>query len=128
MEKLGTVVEICNNTAKINIIRDSACGESCAACGLCPNREMTVSLPTIDGLKVGDNVRLLTANSTFLKNTLVGYISLTLLIILGGILGTIWKSEWLGFLLALIFVEIGLFIIQKFFPKNIEIHIEKITR
>ncbi|MBR5156097.1 MAG: SoxR reducing system RseC family protein [Clostridia bacterium] len=128
MEKLGTVVEIHNNMAKINIIRDSACGENCAACGLCQNCEMTVTLPVVEGLKTGDCVKLLSDDAVFLKNTAIGYVSLTLLLILGGILGSLWGNEWLSFSLALIFVCIGVLVIRKFCPGEAQIHIEKITR
>ncbi len=128
MEKLGIVEKINNGTAEIKIHRDSACGDNCAACGLCPNREMTVSLPAIAGLCEGDAVKLVSDSSGFVKKTGLGYLSLTLLLLLGGVLGTVWGSEWLGFLLALIFVVIGVAVIRKFFSKGVEIRIEKLTR
>ncbi len=128
MEKLGTVVEICNNMAKINITRDSACGENCAACGLCQNREMTITLPSIDGIAPGDSVRLISDDATFLKGTALGYLTLTLLLILGGVLGSFSGNEWLSFILAISFVGLGVIIMRKFCRKGTEIHIEKITR
>ena len=128
MEKLGRVENIYNNMAEIKIFRDSACGDNCAACGLCPNREMSVTLPTVSELEIGDEVRLVSDNSRFVKKTGLGYLSLTLLLIFGGVLGTLMGGEWLGFLLALIFVCVGVLVIRKFFSKGVEIRIEKIAR
>ncbi len=128
MEKSGTVAAIHGNMAKINITRDSACGENCAACGLCQNRKMTITLPTVEGLGVGDEVRLLSCDSAFLKNTALGYLSLTILLILGGALGSVLGNEWLAFLLAIVFVCIGVLVIRRFCRKGYKIHIEKITR
>ncbi len=126
MEKLGRVEKILNNTAEIKIYRDSACGDNCAACGLCPNREMTVALPTIPNLAEGDEVRLVSDSSGFVKKTGLGYLSLTLLLISGGVLGTVFGGEWLGFVLALAFVGLGVLLLRKFFSKGMEIHIEKL--
>ncbi len=126
MEKLGRVEKIHNNTAEFKIHRDSACGENCKACGLCPNREMTVTLPAISGLCEGDEVRLVSDASGFVKKTGLGYLSLTLGLILGGALGTVLGGEWLGFLLALCFVGVGVLVIRKLLPKGVEIQIEKL--
>ena len=128
MEKLGRVENIYNNMAEIKIYRDSACGDNCAVCGLCPNREMSVTLPTIPGLETGDEVRLVSDSTRFVGKTGLGYLSLTLLLILGGVIGTLSGGEWLGFLLALIFVLIGVLVIRKFFSRGVEIHIEKLAR
>ncbi len=126
MEKLGRVEGLHNGLAEIKIYRDSACGDNCAACGLCPNREMTVKLPTVPGLEIGDDVKLVSDNSGFVKWTGLGYLSLTLLLILGGVLGTVLGGEWLGFLLALIFVGVGVMVIRRFFSGGIEIQIKKL--
>ncbi len=127
MDKLGKVEKIQNNMAEIKIIRDSACGDNCAACGLCPNREMMVVLPTIPGLFEGDSVQLSSDTSQVVKKTVFGYMLLTLLLILGGILGTLWGSEWLGFFLAIATLVIGVLIIRRLAPKGVEIHIEKLA-
>ncbi len=128
MEKLGRVEKIYNNTAEIRLERDSACGENCAACGLCPNREMKVTLPCPAGLCVGDEVKLLSDDSAFVKKTVWSYLSLTLLLLLGGVVGALLKSQWLAFILAIAFVGIGILLIRRLSPKGVEIHIEKLTR
>ena len=128
MEKLGRVEKIHNNMAEIKIYRDSACGDNCAACGLCPNRELLITLPVVSGIETGDEVRLVSDNSGFVKKTGLGYLSLTFLLILGGVLGTKLGSEWLGFVMALAFVGGGVLLIRKFFSRGVEIHIEKLTR
>ncbi len=128
MEKLGRVEKIHDNMADIKIYRDSACGDNCAACGLCPNREMTITLPVVLNLAEGDEVRLVSDSSSFVKKSGLGYLSLTLLLIFGGILGTVAGGEWLGFLLALLFLCLGVLVIRKFFSKGVKIHIERLTR
>ncbi len=128
MEKIGRVEKILNNIAEIKIYRDSACGDNCAACGLCPNRELAVSLPAVSGLAEGDEVKLVSDSSSFVRISGLGYLSLTFLLILGGISGTALGGEWLGFLFALLFVFFGVLVIRKFFSKGIKIHIEKLER
>ncbi len=126
MEKRGRVEKIYNNKAEIKIVRDSACGDNCAACGLCPNREMTVTLPKVPGLMQGDEVRLVSDSSAFVKKTVWAYMILTLLLILGGIFGTASGGEWVGFFLAIVFVIVGVLVIRRLCPKGVEIRIEKL--
>ncbi len=125
MEKLGIVEKIEDNMAYIKILRDSACGDNCAACGLCSNREMMIKLPSSEGLCEGDNVKLLSDDSAFIKKSILAYLSLTILLVLGGVVGTLTGNEWLSFFLALIFAAAGVFVIRKFLPKGIEIRIQK---
>lgn len=126
MEKLGKVAKIQGGIAEIKITRDSACGENCAACGLCQNRELTVTLATPEGISPGDTVRLIAEDSGFLKLSALGYLSLTLLLLLGGIIGTLLKSEWLAFVLAILFALGGVWVLKKTSPKSTQIRIEKV--
>ena len=111
--------------AKIKITRDSACGDNCAACGLCDAREMVVELPVSGDINPGDHVVLVAKNSTFLKNSALGYITLTILLLLGAILGAKIGGDMLSFVMALAFVGIGLFILKLIPHKNTEIKVEK---
>ena len=125
MTKSGTVLSVHSGTAKIRITRDSACGYNCAACGLCDMREMVVELPVDDDINVGDKVILVTKNSTFLKNSALGYITLTALLILGAIIGARIGGDVLSFVMALAFVGIGVLTLRLIPQKNTEIKVEK---
>lgn len=125
MEKLGTVLSVQSGTAKIKITRDSACGDNCAACGLCDMREMVVELPVGDDINQGDRVLLVAKNSAFLKNSALGYITLTLLLILGAVVGAKLGGDILSFLTALIFVGLGVLALRFIPNKKTEIKVEK---
>lgn len=126
MEKLGFVSKINGEYMTVSVNRDSACGENCAACGLCSNREMSVSLKNPGSLSVGDKVRLISDDRIFVGHSALGYAFLTLLIILGGTLGTALGNEWLAFGCALLGLGAGVLILKLFFKKNMEIKVEKI--
>ena len=126
MEKIGKVTKISDGIADIIIVRDSACGENCAACGLCKNREMSVKLSVPDNVSVGDNVRLCSEDKGILKLSALGYLTLTVLLFLGGTVGTLLGSEWLAFLLSILFVGLGVLILKLINPKGPRIHIEKV--
>lgn len=126
MEKTGTVVKKNGNIAEILIKRDSACGENCAACGLCSNNELRIKLAVSPEINEGDMVRLLTKDSLVVGFSAAGYLGLTAFLLLGALLGTVLGGEWFGFLLALIFVLCGALIIRKVSPRDAKIKVEKI--
>ncbi len=128
MEKSGTVTKIDGKCVEVKIKRDSACGENCAACGLCKNNEMTLKLETTEKFLLGEEVRLLTDDKTFLKGSAVGYLSLTGLLVLGGIVGALIGSDLLAFALAITFLGAGVATLKLMKPKSLEIKIEKIQR
>ncbi len=127
MEKIGVVTEIRGDFVLVTVSRDSACGENCAACGLCKNsREMTIELKNTKNFKKGDKLRLVSDNKTIVSHSAIGYLSLTLLLILGGTLGSLLGSDWYAFGGALIGVLIGVLIIKLFFTHKLDITAEKI--
>lgn len=126
MEKLGTVTNINGDLVEVMVHRDSACGENCAACGLCANHDMLVSVTNPGGLCVGDSVRLLAEDKKFLKVSAIGYLSLTVLLLAGGIIGAALGSEWLSFALAVCFVLAGILVLKILAPDSVEIKIEKL--
>ncbi len=126
MEKLGTVTKVNGEFVEVMVRRDSACGENCAACGLCANRDMTVTVKNPGGLCPGDNVRLLAEDKKFLKVSAIGYLSLTILLLVGGIIGAALGSEWLSFALAVCFVFAGILILKILASNSVEIKIEKL--
>ena len=127
MEKLGTVTEILGENMVVSVVRDSACGDNCAACGLCGNaREMTVKLKNSQGFEVGDMVRLLSDDKAVLGSSALGYISLTALLIGGGVVGGMLGNDWFAFAGALVGLGLGVAVLKLFFKNKIDIEIQKI--
>ena len=113
----------------VTIHRDSACGDNCAACGLCGNsREMSVRLKNTKGFTPGDTVRLISDDSKFLGHSAAGYLSLTALLIVGAILGGILGGDWFAFGGGLLGILLGIVILKLFFSDKIEITTEKVER
>ena len=128
MEKSGVVTKIDGKHLEVKVKRDSACGENCAACGLCKNKEMTLSLESTEKFLLGEEVRLFTDDKTFLKGSALGYLSLTGLLVLGGIVGALIGSDLLAFILSIAFLGAGIATLKLLKPKSLEIKIEKIQR
>lgn len=126
MEKLGVVVKTDNDFIEVAVQRESACGENCAACGLCANKDMVVTFKNNGEFCVGDKVRLSASDKSFLKLSAFGYLSLTLLLFLGAYAGALAGNEWLSFVLAITFAAIGVLVLKKFSGKSVEIKIEKL--
>ena len=126
MEKSGIVSKTHGEYMTVSINRDSACGENCAACGLCSNREMNITLKNTQGFMPGDKVRLISDDKKFLGHSALGYLSLTVLIILGGAIGTALGSQWYAFCCALLGLAAGILVLRLFLKTNIEIKVEKI--
>ena len=127
MEKYGTVKETSGGYMNVTILRDSACGDNCAACGLCGNgREMTLRLKNTKGFKAGDKIRLTSSDKSFLKHSAAGYLSLTALLIAGGIMGSLWGSDWAAFAGALAGLALGILVLKLFFTDKLEIEAEKV--
>ncbi len=129
MEKLGTVKELSGNYMTVTIHRDSACGDSCAACGLCGNsREMTLRLKNTGNFAIGDTIRLISDDKKFLGHSAAGYLSLTALLILGAVLGGIWGGDWFAFGGGIVGILLGILVLRLFFTDKIEITTEKVER
>ena len=129
MEKTGTVLRIKNNEAEIVITRDSACGENCAACGICKNaKETTITVKNSIGLKKGDSVKLITDDKSFLLRSAAAYLSLTALLVLGGVLGERLFGDWGAFCTAIIFAAAGLFVLRRFIKKDMNIKVVKMDK
>ena len=129
MEKLGTVKEISGSFMTVTIHRDSACGDNCAACGLCGNnREMSITLKNNGNFVVGDTLRIISDDRKFLGHSAVGYLSLTVLLIVGAVIGGIFGGDWFAFGGGLMGVLLGILILRLFFTDKVEITTEKVER
>lgn len=127
MEKYGTVKETSGGFMNVTILRDSACGENCAACGLCGNgREMTLRLKNTKDFKAGDKIRLTSSDKSFLKHSAAGYLSLTALLIAGGVIGSLWGGDWTAFVGAIAGTALGILVLKLFFTDKLEIETEKV--
>ncbi len=127
MEKYGTVTELIGGYMNVTIQRDSACGDNCTACGLCGNsREMTIKLKNTNNFKKGDKIRLVSSDKSFLKHSAAGYLSLTALLILGAVIGSLWGDDWMAFLGAISGTAVGILILKLFFTDKLEITTEKV--
>lgn len=125
MDAIGIVEAIEKNKIKIKIPRASACGGNCAECRVCTVKDTEITLENTVGAKVGDSVRLLADDSTFVKRAAVGYLLLTALLIAGGVIGSLAGREWIAFLGAFIGVAVGLLAFRKFFKHDIDIKLIK---
>ena len=73
MIKSGTVIKTENGKALLLIIRDSACGDNCAGCGIC-SREKTLWVKNDADLKKGDSVEILLEKRNFLLMCIMAYL------------------------------------------------------
>lgn len=82
------------NTAEVEIQRGSACGESCASCGLCPGQTTVVKAVNDTNAAEGDTVILDLANKKVLGAAFLVYIVPLILLFIGYFIGyAIFKSE-----------------------------------
>lgn len=70
-------------TAEVEITRSSACGESCASCGLCPGQTSVVEAVNDINADVGDTVIMDMSDSKVLGAAFLVYIVPLLMLIVG---------------------------------------------
>lgn len=129
MKKTGVVKSADMTCAVVAITRDSACGENCAACGLCGGlSEMSVTVKNTCGLRAGDAVVLTSDDSAVLKRSVLGYATLTLLLILGGVTGNAAGGDLCAFFGAVFGVAVGVLLIKKAVRRcgDMEIKVERL--
>ena len=100
----GIVKKIKDNMAEVEIQRSSACGESCASCGLCPGQTAVVTASNDIHATVGDRVTIDMADKKVLGAAFLVYIVPLIALIAGYFIGyAAFKSELpsvgIGFLL-----------------------------
>lgn len=83
MVQNGIVKQIIKNMAEVEIQRSSACGESCASCGLCPGQLTVVSALNDADAKIGDSVIIDMSDKKVLGAALLVYI-VPVLMLFGG--------------------------------------------
>lgn len=113
----GKIVEIKDGTAKIQILRESACGGNCQSCAGCELKNHFIYADLKDEFSytpsVGDNVSIYMDNKVFYLYTVLGYAVFVLFIILGAIIGySKFKTDSASILGAFIGLLIGFLTIK----------------
>lgn len=110
----GIVKKLHTNTAEVEIHRSAACGESCAACGLCPGKTAVVAAANEIRADVGDSVTIDMADKKVLGAAFLVYIVPLIALIAGYFIGyAVFKSELpsVGIAFLLMAVTFGIIIL-----------------
>ncbi len=130
MLQTGIVTKQNGGFAEVEITRSSACGESCASCGLCPGQTAVVEAINDMGAAVGDGVIIDMADKKVLSAAFLVYIVPVIMLIAGYFAGeAIFGGETsgiiTGFLLMIITFSIIIFTDKKrksrYTPRIVEI-------
>ena len=99
MEQTGIVEECNDGMAKVKVLRSSACGDSCASCGMCANKETVIEARNDCGAHKGDRVLLNMSSGKVLNAAFLAYIVPVILLVLGCVAGDyIFGGETAGIL------------------------------
>ena len=120
LTKQGIVVADEGENIKIKIRRSSACGESCASCGICGSNDLIISVPNSDGLNVGDIVDIEITDNKILKYAFLIYIVPLVFLLAGYFSGSYFWDENTG-----IGLSIALFILSFALMYKVDQHIKK---
>ena len=115
MNKIGIVRNVDQGMATIQITRDSSCGENCAMCGLCFEKNMLITVNTDTTLVNGDLVSLETNTKYVLISAFYVYILPILMLIIGYAVTTLY----IGISLMLISFIILYYADKKINKKNL---------
>lgn len=126
MEQVGFVKNVVDGKAEVEVRRISSCGGGCKSCSGCDTPIHIVTLSNDINAKVGDLVEIRGVAKDILKYTMIVYMipfSMLLIGIIGGmkILQNygVTNYEPLSFLIGIIFLALGYFIV-KIFDNKIE--------
>ncbi len=120
MSPAGIVVDIDKNIATVKLVEFDEC-EGCEFSRFCSvgKGEKKIICKNNKGANVGDLVEVDTSRRNLLLAGLINFIFPLLLLVIGVLLGAkIWKSELLGFLLAISFI-ILYFLLFRFIDRAI---------
>jgi len=120
MEQIGFVRKIFDNQAEIEVRRVSACGDNCKSCGGgCDAPKHIVTLRNSIDAKAGDLVEIRGETKNLLKYTMIVYMIPFFMLLIGILVGVkvlkkfeISNYEPLSFLIGLVFLAIGYFIVR----------------
>lgn len=125
MEQVGFVRNVSDGKAEVEVRRISSCGGGCKSCSGCDTPVHLVTLSNEINAKVGDLVEIRAVAKDILKYTMIVYMipfSMLLIGIIGGmkVLQSfeVANYEPLSFLIGVVFLALGYFIV-KLFDNNI---------
>ena len=126
MEQVGFVKNISKGKAEVEVKRISGCGGGCKSCGGCDTPSHTVFIKNNINAEIGDTVEIKGETKNILKYTLIVYMIPFAMLIIGITFGMkilknleVSNQEPLSFLIGLVFLALGYFIV-KIFDKKIE--------
>ena len=122
MINVGKITELSDKTAKIKIMRDSACGSNCQSCGGCELKdhyiEADIKTEFLYTPKFGDSVEIYLDNKTFYLYSVLGYGVFIVLLIFGAVIGYLkFKTDDASIFGGLLGLLSG-FVFLKIFFKN----------
>ncbi len=119
MRETGIITETEKNTAKVKILKKSACGENCASCkGGCVPTERILSVKNTAGAKCGDRVLIEMRDTRVISAAFFVYI-LPLFIFIAGyfLFSYLGVSEMLSAIFSLIVTGV-FFVLLKIYDKK----------
>ena len=126
MEQVGFVKKVVDGNAEVEVRRISGCGGGCKSCSGCDTPTHVITLENNINAKAGDLVELRGVAKDILKYTMIVYMipfSMLLIGIIGGmkVLQSYGVSNYepLSFLIGVVFLALGYFIV-KLFDNKIE--------
>ena len=124
MGQVGFVKDISDGKAKVEIKRISGCGGGCKTCGGCDTPSHMVVIKNSINAEVGDMVEIRGESKNLLKYTMIVYMipfSMLMIGIIGGmqVLKNFGISNYepLSFLVGLVFLALGYFIVKLYDTK-----------
>lgn len=88
MKQTGRVLSVNKTTTVLSVIRQTACGDSCASCSAkCSLKDSRVVAQTVDGIEVGDTVVFEMAASKVLFAAFLVYITPIFMLLAGYFIG-----------------------------------------
>lgn len=115
MEQIGKVVDVRGNTLTIIIKRSSMCGENCASCGACTQKNFKITCENTIGATLHDSVVIETADSFVLRSAFLVYILPVFLMVAAYLaLDEILQSKGLVILFSFAVLALFFFILHQF--------------
>lgn len=126
MEQVGFVKNVADGNAEVEVRRISSCGGGCKSCSGCDTPTHTVTLSNEINAQVGDTVEIRGVAKDILKYTMIVYMIPFVMLLIGIIGGMkvlqnygVANYEPLSFLVGVVFLALGYFIV-KLFDNRIE--------
>ena len=120
MKNKGVISEINGKNARIQVLRESACGGNCASCSGCELKNHFVDADIEKEFdfvpKVGDKVEVIMDDKLFFKYAVVGYGVFVLFLLIGAVLGwTLTSDETVTLLCAALGLLVAFVIVKLLF-------------